>query len=140
MERIFMDKLLTIIKENDAVIRPASACEIEKFKKDVAMDFSDEYERYLSTLGSVQFGSCEIYGLDVNDGSYSKLLDIYNELSIHEEYPRNAVPLMKVDEDSYYLYDNRTEMVLEWLGDCGGVASTLHEDIEEFIINYLFNQ
>lgn len=137
---MLMDKLLKIIKENDVVIRPASASEIEKLKKNLGMDFSAEYEQYLSTLGSVQFGSCEIYGLDVNDGSYSKLLDIYNELSIHQEYPRNAVPLMKVDEDSYYLYDNRTEMVLEWLGDCGGVASTLHEDIEGFIIKYLFNQ
>ncbi|OYQ71767.1 hypothetical protein B9T10_03505 [Wohlfahrtiimonas chitiniclastica] len=134
-----MDKLLEIIKENDAVIRPASAYEIEKLKKDLGMDFSAEYEQYLSILGSVQFESCETYGFDVNDGSYSKLVDIYNDLSTDEEYPNSAVPLMKVDEDSYYLYDNSTEMMLEWLGDYGGVSSTLHEDIEEFIIKYLFN-
>lgn len=135
-----MDKLLKIIKGNNVVIRPASELEIANLKKDLGVGFSGEYEKYLSNLGSVQFGSCETYGFDVNDGSCSKLLNLYKELSDHEEYPKSAVPLMKFDNDSYYLYDNHGEMILEWLTYEGGVASTLHEDIEEFIIKYLFNQ
>ncbi|OYQ69138.1 hypothetical protein B9T13_10085 [Wohlfahrtiimonas chitiniclastica] len=137
-----MDKLLKIIKDNDAVIRPASELEleIEMFRKDLGINFSGEYEKYLSNLGSVRFGSCETYGFDVNEGSFLKLLNLYRDLSNHEEYPHSAVPLMKFDDDSYYLYDNHSEMILEWFTYEGGVASTLHEDIEEFIIKNLFNQ
>lgn len=37
-----MDKVLKIIKENNAVIRPASESEIEKLKKGLGVNFSAE--------------------------------------------------------------------------------------------------
>lgn len=135
-----MDKLLKIIHENNASIHPASKKEIEELKKELGIKFSMDYEKYLLSCGSIAFNTLETYGFDIKTGTTEKLVDLYNELLEDSEYPNSAVPLLKFEEDHYYLYDNWSDMVLEWLGDDGGVASTVNENLEEFFVKYIFDQ
>lgn len=135
-----MDNLLKVVKENDAIIRPASPSDIEKLKIELGFNLSKEYEKYLSECGVIIFESWETYGLGVKDNSYLNVLNAYKDLSSDAEYPNYTVPLMEIGDGSYYLYDNSSEMILVWSTPNGGVTRTLHENLEGFLIKYIFNQ
>lgn len=135
-----MDDLLKVIKESDAIIRPANQEDIENLKKELGFNLSGEYEKYLSTCGVIIYESWETYGLGVNDNSYLNVFNAYKDLSSDSEYPDDAVPLVEIGDGSYYLYDNASEMVLLWSTPNGGVVRTLHENLESFFIKFIFNQ
>lgn len=122
-----METLKSAFEDAGSRITPASADEVSFLEKSVKLPLSDEYKAYLEVFGTIIIGTWETYGLGVRPDYYLNVRNAYMDLAETEGYPTNALPLMNIDDETYFLYDNRRGHVLTWrlAGDIHDTNETL---------------
>ena len=134
-----MNTLIEQVKVANALIKPATQAQIDQAEQQLGIQFSLEYQQYLSGCGVISLGSKEIYGLGVKDTSYLNLLTIVPDLRQYPGYPTQAVPLLEIGDGHYYLYDNYSQTVLTWALPNGGKPKEIAQSLEKFLLDQLVN-
>lgn len=135
-----MEKLLTKLNENSAMMKKATELQINEAEKILGMTFSQEYKSFLSSIGCISYEGIEVYGLGVANDYYLNLLDIVPYLrEADNTFPLQSVPLSDIGDGHYYIYDNNSQKISVWAIPNGGTVEEISGALEDFLTNLLFN-
>ncbi|KFZ36846.1 hypothetical protein HR45_13655 [Shewanella mangrovi] len=134
-----MNKLLSLIKENDADTLPASDEQIARAELALGLTFSPEYRSYLQSMGVVSFGANETFGLGVKDTSFLNIVSALSDFRSFANFPHSLIPISDIGDGHYYMYDNANrEVVTIAVPDMG--IKFVSDNLESFLINLLFRE
>lgn len=133
-----MKKLKQQVEAHDADTRPATQQEIQAAQQALRIDFSAEYQTYLSQFGVIAWEATEICGLGVPATSPLNIQRAVATLRKGKDYPSQAVPLCEVGDGYYSLYDNQQGNIMTW-SIITGVVDISDESLEGFLLRTIFD-
>lgn len=132
-----MNKLLKLIEENQAIIRPATEEQIAQAESELGLTFTTEYRAYLQSIGVISFGSIETYGLGVSDTSHLNIINALHYFKAFKNFSSSLIPVADIGDGHYYMYDNSDQKILTIaLPDLG--TKTIADDLEQFLCELVF--
>lgn len=130
--------LLKQIEEKGAMIMPAKLADINYAEKQLNIEFSNEYKKYLEQCGVLSYGSHEIYGLGIPEDNYLNILTVCKDVASQDvSLPKDCVPLEDIMDAQYYLYDNNNHQIYIWSAATGQILETVSKTLNEFLEDVL---
>jgi hypothetical protein len=130
-KKVALEGLMETAKSKKAKFKGANDEEIAALEKAIGFKLPVAYRKYLKDFGYIACGGNEVYGAA---RGHLSAVEMYEDLSRSDTFPKQAIPLMEIGDGHYYILN--AGKVVEWAN--GGIVKSGSMSFTDFLEKKVF--